>query len=519
MVVKLPENQDACTNTNSNHASASQRRVKQGTASESIHNQKLNEENEEDCLDYEDSRVVVEKDDSCKSDYLEQSNKNGTDRVEFCEEGEIIEMEIDDGSAATEEFASKPETDSEQEDLVTEAQEKVSSKMSNKTKRNVTKSRPSIEDRLESLSDALFGLKNMFEQKGFMDSQPYTSEVNRKKQKIDDKGKVVTVNSASSSTIYRNVLKKVADQVEIDNEPMINAGTKEAIQETVDSEITFRIKPATLNEAKVDSSSDKQIDTSDELMEVDMDINDRFIADCQQEAKWLSRQMGNNGFANNEYDDTQILQENQKRKSLEIADKMIREAEASRAKIFKTPGNESNYIHTSLVDDNYMVIGAHVDLLTQDKIKKGEYVDFSKLLPKDRSYGEDQQMELVNRGGQSFFIPAEKDSGSITNFNKWEQAFRIYMNVYSRQHPSRASELIQYNHIIFTAASTYLWDNVYTYDKEFRMHMANYPNRNWSVILQQAWTMYLKDRIRHDNKNPNFGGSFKKHKEECKRLN
>ena len=229
--------------------------------------------------------------------------------------------------------------------------------------------------------------------------------------------------------------------------------------------------------------------------------------------------MGNNGFANNEYDDTQILQENRKRKSLEIADKMIREAEASRAKIFKTPGNESNYIHTSLVDDNYMVIGAHVDLLTQDKIKKGEYVDFSKLLPKDRSYGEDQQMELVNRGGQSFFIPAEKDSGSITNFNKWEQAFRIYMNVYSRQHPSRASELIQYNHIIFTAASTYLWDNVYTYDKEFRMHMANYPNRNWSVILQQAWTMYLKDRIRHDNKNPNFGGSFKKHKEECKRLN
>ena len=287
--VKLPENQDACTNTNSNHASASQRRVKQGTASESIHNQKLNEENEEDCLDYEDSRVVVEKDDSCKSDYLEQSNKNGTDRVEFCEEGEIIEMEIDDGGAATEKFASEPETDSEQEDLVTEAQEKVSSKTSNKTKRNVTKSLPSIEDRLESLSDALFGLKNMFEQKGFMDSQPYTSEVNRKKQKIDDKGKVATVNSASSSTIYRNVLKKVADQVEIDNEPIMNAGTEEAIQETVDSEITFRIKPATLNEAKVDSSSDKQIDTSDELMEVDMDINDRFIADCQQEAKWLSR--------------------------------------------------------------------------------------------------------------------------------------------------------------------------------------------------------------------------------------
>ena len=370
--IKLTENQDSCTNTNSNHASTSQRRVKRGTASESIHNRKVNKENEEDYLDYEDSWVVVEKDDSCESDYLEQSNKNGTDRIEFCEEGEIIEMEIDDGSAATEEFASEPETDSEQEDLFSEVQEKVSSKTSNKTKRNATKSQPSIEDRLDSLSDALFGLKNMFEQKGFMDSQPSTSEVNWKTQKTDDEGKVMTVNSASSSTIYRNVLKKVADQVENDNEPMINAGTEEATQETVDSEITFRIKPATLNEAKVDSSSDEQIDTSDELMKVDMDINDHFIADCQQEAKWLSGQMGNNGFANDEFDDTQILQENWKRKSLETADEMIREAEASRAKIFQTPGNESNYVHTSLVDDNYMVIGAHVDLLTQDKIKKGE---------------------------------------------------------------------------------------------------------------------------------------------------
>ena len=59
-------------------------------------------------------------------------------------------------------------------------------------------------------------------------------------------------------------------------------------------------------------------------------------------------------------------------------------------------------------------------------------------------------MELINRGGQSFFVPVEQESSSvISNFSKWEQAFRVYMNVYTKEHPHRAAELIQYNHIIF----------------------------------------------------------------------
>ena len=152
------------------------------------------------------------------------------------------------------------------------------------------------------------------------------------------------------------------------------------------------------------------------------------------------------------------------------------------------------------VDDNYMVIGGHVDPIVQHKIINHEYIDFARLLPKGNrsSSWDDNHMELVNKGGMTYFIPVadrEMASGGITNFNKWEQAFCVFSNVYTRAYPSRSSELIQYNHIIFTAMNTYVWDNVYTYDKEFCIHLSKFPQRSWLIILQQAWSMCLKDKI------------------------
>ena len=124
-------------------------------------------------------------------------------------------------------------------------------------------------------------------------------------------------------------------------------------------------------------------------------------------------------------------------------------------------------------------------------------MDFAKLLSKDKvSKDDDHRMELINKGGQSFFVPvSDRETTGIYNFSKWEQAFRVFSNIYTRRYPSKATDLIQYNHVIYSASLTYVWDNVYKYDREFRMHISNYPQRSWSVILQQAWSMYLKDKI------------------------
>ena len=91
------------------------------------------------------------------------------------------------------------------------------------------------------------------------------------------------------------------------------------------------------------------------------------------------------------------------------------------------------------------------------------------------------------------------DGLSISSFHKWEQAFRIYSNIYTKFHPQWSSELIEYNHIIHTIAQNYTWENVYMYDKDFRIHMGHYPNRNWNIILQQAWSLRLKDKINSGN--------------------
>ena len=159
------------------------------------------------------------------------------------------------------------------------------------------------------------------------------------------------------------------------------------------------------------------------------------------------------------------------------------------------------------------------------KIVSFEYVDFSRLIPKDKvGRLDDQCFELVVKGGSTFFAPvSDREVTSISNFSRWEQAFRIYSNVVTRVYPAKASELIQYNHTIYTAALTFAWENVYQYDREFRMHISKFPQRSWAVILQQAWSMCLKDRVKSGDDqrlgHPGSGNQSGKIKEPCCRYN
>ena len=184
------------------------------------------------------------------------------------------------------------------------------------------------------------------------------------------------------------------------------------------------------------------------------------------------------------------------------ADKQIREAKAAKAHMLATKGTLSagiidtnkRFVHSAMVDEDYLLVALHVDSITFGKIVRGEYVDFAKLLPKDKVLQEEEnKLEVVMRGGKTFWVLVN-ETANITNFSKWEQVFRVFSDIYNRHHPERSTELIQYNHIIHTAALTYTWDNVYSYDKDFRLHMSCHPERSWGIILQQAWAMRLKDK-------------------------
>ena len=52
----------------------------------------------------------------------------------------------------------------------------------------------------------------------------------------------------------------------------------------------------------------------------------------------------------------------------------------------------------------------------------------------------------------------------------------------------------------------FVWENVYAYDKDFRLHMARYPGRNWSLILHQAWALRLRDKLRSGDFGRSGGG-------------
>ena len=53
------------------------------------------------------------------------------------------------------------------------------------------------------------------------------------------------------------------------------------------------------------------------------------------------------------------------------------------------------------------MVATHVDDVTRRRIINNEYMDFARLLPCDRlSVEEDNCLELVNRDGQAFYVPA-----------------------------------------------------------------------------------------------------------------
>ena len=85
----------------------------------------------------------------------------------------------------------------------------------------------------------------------------------------------------------------------------------------------------------------------------------------------------------------------------ERANDLVREAEAAKAKIYRPTGRlhgenteyykhdrcnhgislESNFVHSAMVDENYLIVVGHIDETMQCKIEQGQYVDFARLIP------------------------------------------------------------------------------------------------------------------------------------------
>ena len=283
---------------------------------------------------------------------------------------------------------------------------------------------------------------------------------------------------------------------------------------------------------RVSNSSDDVINTSDETVDEPMETDDQGYVTVLERLKHANlqplipahdrcrrdpgrdRDQGRSQNRDRRNDDVQpsTSQQGQEFESHppefeaeRRADEVIRQAEQSKAKIYDVPGrlqgmmgvSEEQFAHSVFVDADCMMVGSHLEEITRRKIEACQFVDFGKLLPRDRvEAAEDHRMILVNHEGEQYYEPYSdrRNLNSINNYQKWEMAFRVFSDVFTRKYPNKASELIQYNHVIHTIAQTYPWDRVYRYDKAFREHMSRHPFRSWSIILQHAWNMKLNAR-------------------------
>ena len=294
-----------------------------------------------------------------------------------------------------------------------------------------------------------------------------------------------SINSQSEETIYKRAVWSVRDSSSTDEGP---ADTSDECPNTSDDLVDQLI-----NTSIVDRRRER-------LVSYDRGGRDDYtpVKDCRSRgshhySRENSRERSRTCECSGTRDRTPLPPTPQQR-----AEAMIREAETAKMQILTTSGKidlSRDFVHSVMVDESFSVVAGHVDETTYGKIIKGQYVDFSKLIPKDKlHYDEEEVLQLVRRNGLTFYQPV-KEGTSVTNFNRWEQAFRVFSNIYTQEFPHRSTQLIQYNHIIHDIAQTYIWSNVYVYDMDFHIHMAKNPQKSWGIILQQSWSMRLKERI------------------------
>ena len=132
----------------------------------------------------------------------------------------------------------------------------------------------------------------------------------------------------------------------------------------------------------------------------------------------------------------------------ETADKLIQQAERSKARMMEVPGTVVNklannvdserflnkltgeFMHSMLVDEEYSMVASHVDEHLRRKIVQGSYIDFARLLPQDNAvFDEDdyQKYVMCQKGGNTFWLPeseAKRDPHGINSLFRWDQAFR-----------------------------------------------------------------------------------------------
>ncbi|CAH3038730.1 unnamed protein product [Porites lobata] len=140
-----------------------------------------------------------------------------------------------------------------------------------------------------------------------------------------------------------------------------------------------------------------------------------------------------------------------------------------------------------------------LDKTLEDKILRGEYVDFSLLLPETLYQTQTPALQLRYEDSPpgslgSPLTVVKRKKPVVDSFQKWLDAFMAYMLVIVTAYPNRAVELIKYQQIISRAVTKFKGLAWYTYDEHFRRRAARDLTIAWDRIDIELWTVTFTAR-------------------------
>ena len=141
-------------------------------------------------------------------------------------------------------------------------------------------------------------------------------------------------------------------------------------------------------------------------------------------------------------------------------------------------------------------LGLHrpLDRSLEDKILRGEYIDFSLLLPDSIAHPQAPALQLrfdeLSPGSLGSPITViRKRKPIIDSFHKWLDAYTTYMLTLVSHYPRRALELLKYQQIISRAESKFRGLTWLSYDEQFRHRAAQDLSLNWGLVDLELWTV------------------------------
>ena len=121
-----------------------------------------------------------------------------------------------------------------------------------------------------------------------------------------------------------------------------------------------------------------------------------------------------------------------------------------------------------------------VPVALRQRILKGEYIDFSTLLP-EVMFSVATSAPSPNAGRSTGQSPR------ITSFSTWLDAWNIYIATVVAHNPSRASELLGYQRLIHSASKHFGTASWLKYDAQFRTLAASNPQLRWDLRHPDLW--------------------------------